>query len=61
MTGPCHTRIYEHPRQSKMRTDAFIEAVRRQAVKLRNIITSSEVKIAGKITGSYQTILKTLN
>ena len=36
MIGPCHKQFKEHPGQQKIRTNAFKEAVRRQALKLRN-------------------------
>ena len=64
MIRPCHKRINEHPGQQKIRTNAFKEALRRQALKLRNKnerITSSEVKITGKLSESCQIIQRTLN
>ena len=62
--GPCHKRINEQPGQPKICTNAFKEAVRRQALKLRNKnerITPSKVKIAGKLSGSCKIIQRTLN
>ena len=57
MIGPFHKQIYEHPGQPKKLTNAFKEAVRWQAIKLWNKnerVTSSEVRIAGKLPGSCQ-------
>ena len=64
MIGPCHKRINEHSGQLKIRTNAWKEAVRRQAMKLRNKnerITSSEVKIAGKLPESCKIIQRLLD